>query len=71
MQDTSRLIINHIRIMIEETERAKTEIKVSVAISVCDWLFFIYIVIHVYFIVTIYGHYTLLPYIVITSSYYV
>ena len=29
MQDTSRLIINHIRIMIEEAERTKTEIKVS------------------------------------------
>ena len=32
MQDTSRLIINHIRIMIEEAERTKTEIKVGVAI---------------------------------------
>ena len=29
MQDASRLIINHIRIMIEEAEHTKTEIKVS------------------------------------------
>ena len=29
MQDTSRLIINHIRIMIEEAEHAKAEAKVS------------------------------------------
>ena len=28
MQDTSRLIINHIRIMIEEAEHAKSGVKV-------------------------------------------
>ena len=37
MQDTSQLNINHIRIMIEEVECAKTEIKVGVAIYVCDF----------------------------------
>ena len=29
MQDTSRLIINHIRIMIEEAEHTKAQVKVS------------------------------------------
>ena len=29
MEDTSRLIINHIRIMIEEAEHTKSEVKVS------------------------------------------
>ena len=44
MQDTSRLIINHIRIMIEEAEHTKTETKVSLLalamqLVVCNVLF--------------------------------
>ena len=53
MQDTSRLIINHIRIMIEEAERTKTEIKVSVCMYVC-----LYVCICVY--------YTVLPQITVS-----
>ena len=54
MQDTSRLIINHIRIMIEEAERTKTEIKVSVCVYVCMYVC-MYVYLYIYRIASNYG----------------